>query len=152
MEGTFDDAGGLYLNSGSWGANRPVVHLIGDGKYSLPNTPLSGNMTLIDSILAATQRLNKLFVMTVMPQSPLYKQTDFIGRYGTTRDVAQLLFAQFQAKCSASPNCRYYDANHDGNHDYESSMFIDEDHLATPGALQLSRRLDSAMVVWENEK
>ncbi len=148
----FEGNGGIHIPSISWGSNPPPKQPVGTGTYSLADESLSKNMTLIDSLMAAVQRLNKQFVMTVMPQSPFYKQTDFIGLYGPTRQVAQILFTQLKAKCEAMLNCRYYDANQDGNHDYDSTMFYDQDHLATAGAMQFSRRLDSAMVLWENEK
>jgi hypothetical protein len=89
--------------------------------------------------------------MTIFPQSPWFRNTNYYGTYGPTWNEGRALVAQLRDICATIPGCRFYDANKEGGHDYDSAMFNDQDHLSSAGAERLSRRLDSALVSWMNE-
>jgi uncharacterized protein (TIGR02171 family) len=86
-------------------------------------------------------------VLVIVPQSRVYKKTESYGKFGPPWSFASSLVAKVQNLCTGNPYCTFYDANLAGDHDYADSLFFNADHLAHPGAMRLSHRLDSLLML-----
>lgn len=89
---------------------------------------------------------NDVYVVgIVFPQSPLLKLAGCFGRYGVRRSEAPALLNEVARLSEKYPNFIFMDENKMGDHDYADYMAYDEDHLAYPGALQMTARIDSVL-------
>lgn len=100
---------------------------------------------LLENFLSLTKNQGIPVVGIIFPQSPLYKETGSFGRYGPQRSVAASIIERLNALQKNYPNFVLMDENKMGNHDYSDAMAYGLDHLATPGAEQLTDRLDSVL-------
>ena len=96
-------------------------------------------------ILELSRNFGVRVVGVVFPQSPNYLKTNAWGRYGPTREAAEVMQAAVQELVEKYPNFTVLDEYHDGNHDFESELFFDEDHLCSDGSLVMTARLDSLL-------
>jgi uncharacterized protein (TIGR02171 family) len=142
----FDGRGGNFNATGNWGAVPPPVYKRGSGV--LPAPFVEENLEKLRHLALSADSQGILFVMALFPQSPGYKSTSYYGKSGPTWEAGRSIVASMKQICSQIARCRFYDANLEGDHDYDSTMAVNEDHLSTAGALVLSRRLDSALVRW----
>lgn len=142
-----DAFGGNFNAVNGWGPTPPPVFTSGRS-FVLPDEAVTRNLARLGELAREAGSHGVLFVMAVLPQAPLYKSTPYYGKYGPTWESGRALVAQFKSLCAGISNCRFYDANLEGNHDYDSLMFVNEDHLGTVGAQRLSPRLDSALKTW----
>jgi hypothetical protein len=133
--------GDNVLNSNGWGSNPPTLFPIGSGGF--PDATLFPNLREIESVINYTAGKSIPVFIVVFPQSPHYRNTAYYGKYGPTWEAGRNILAEVKQFCSGIPLCRLYDANQEGRHDYDSTMFFDEDHLSQVGGERLSRRLDS---------
>ncbi len=138
---SYDSLGGGFYPAIGWGSNPPVTFPQGSGEY--PDAVVSANLEQLRTLATEADRKGILFLMTLYPESPKYRDTPYYGKYGPKWDQGRMLVSQLRDLCLAIPHCRFYDANQEGRHDYDSSMAIDIDHLSTKGANILSQRLDS---------
>ena len=63
--------------------------------------------------------------------------------WGPLRETAVQVLNQLRFIEASNPYFHLYDANIDGNHDYEDREAFDYDHLCAVGAGKLTRRLDT---------
>ena len=85
------------------------------------------------------------FIGVVFPQNPNYKKTGAFGRYGIPRSEAPILLQEIADLSKTYPNFILFDENKMGDHDYTGDMAYDRDHLAYPGAIHFTARLDSLL-------
>ena len=146
----FDTHGGWLLDPVGWGGETPVNYA--NGPFSLESEYLAQNLQSIKDAANLAEGQGILFVITITPQSANYRNTAYFGKYGPPWQITSEVLGRIREICDGLPHCRFYDAHQSGNHDYDSTMFVNEDHLATKGAIQLSHRLDSAIVQWLGAK
>ncbi len=103
------------------------------------------NLGHLTEILELSRNFGVRVVGVVFPQSPNYLKTNAWGRYGPTREAAKVMQAAVQELVEKYPNFTVLDEYHDGNHDFESELFFDEDHLCSDGSLVMTARLDSLL-------
>ena len=113
---------------------------------------------LFDSTLAVFEEVVKIardegivVVGIIFPQNPAYRNTGSFGRYGLLRSEAPALIARIAALEDTYDNFHLVDENRMGDHEYNSSMAENDDHLTKTGARTLSRRIDSLITVWEGQ-
>ena len=100
--------------------------------------------SLIEIIELAAEK-NIYVVGIIFPQSPNFRKTGSFGRYGIRRSEAPALIQKIAKLSVKYPNFIFMDENKMGNHDYSDNMANDKDHLAYPGAVQMTARIDSVL-------
>ena len=101
------------------------------------------NMTMFKDLLSICKKNNIVLIAVLFPTNPRYKETGAYSRHGLRRSQAPALIEELNALSDDYPNFILFDENKMGDHDYTDEMAQDLDHLATPGATQLTHRLDS---------
>ena len=129
------------LESSGWGT---VAEINTDSAWTLtyPNL-IDAQFARLESLLMKALQKEIPVVGIIFPQSPLYRETGSFGRYGPQRSVAVQIIERLESLQKDYPNFVLMDENQMGNHDYTDDMAYGVDHLAGPGADQLTDRLDS---------
>jgi uncharacterized protein (TIGR02171 family) len=140
---------GIYVgNARGWGT---TPSLLNDSTWYGQDPQLfDSSFAALEEIVKAARDEGVVVVGVIFPQSPAYKETGSFGRYGLLRSEAPALIASIAALEETYDNFHLVDENRMGDHDYDSSMAENEDHLSKSGAHILSRRLDSLLTAWEN--
>jgi hypothetical protein len=95
--------------------------------------------------IAKTYDVN--IVGIIYPQNPLYISKENIwGRYGPSLSDAKMLLSTLDSLAKAKDNFYILDEYKNGENDYESSDFANDDHLNLDGAEKLTKRLDSLLL------
>ncbi len=129
-------------SSEGWGEIEVNV----DSTWASKNPGLLDRQLLrLESLLFQTDRLGLNVIGIIFPQSPDYRKTGSFGRYGPQRSVAVSIIEGLNALQKKYPNFVLMDENKMGDHDYSDAMAYGVDHLAAPGAEQLTDRLDSVL-------
>ncbi|MBR5412493.1 MAG: TIGR02171 family protein [Fibrobacter sp.] len=124
-----------------WRDNPSIVY---DSTWNQQNPELfNASLNYLDSIIHDAHDKNIYVIGVIFPQSPAYKNTGSYGAYGLTRSEAPALIDRIRLLSDSLPNFIVFDENKMGDHDYPDEMARDGDHLATPGAEQMTHRLDS---------
>lgn len=130
---------------------------VGNGWGKTPEVSIDSTWASKDTTIVPLQmqRLEELIqkaeesgihlIGIIFPQSPQYRETGSFGRYGPERSVAKRIVAQLDSLQKVYPKFILMDENKFGDHDYTDEMALDIDHLAEPGAVQLTARLDSLL-------
>jgi len=138
-------ARGFYTENSdqnSWG--NPSIS--GDSTWSLTSSDLiQTNLDTLISMIKACQKRNIILIGVITPQNPRYKETGSFGIYGFLRSQARELIQKLENLHDIYPNFILMDENKMGDHDYTGDMAMNNDHLATKGAEQLTNRLDSLL-------
>ncbi len=140
--------GRAFMGCISWGGDEPQVSIdstIFDDKPEL----IKNNFAVLRSILESTAQKNVHVVGVIFPQSPAYKSTGALGRYGLRRSKAKVLVDSLKGLESEFANFSLMDENKFGDHDYGDDMALDYDHLCHRGAAKISVRLDSLLQTLE---
>jgi hypothetical protein len=124
----------------TWGA--PVVAEDSSWKSSQPQNYEANFNNLVKTINICQQN-DIIMIGVITPQNPRYKETGSFGKYGILRSEAPTLIQQIADLSTEYPNFILMDENKMGDHDYTDDMAYDRDHLAAPGAAQLTARIDS---------
>ena len=103
------------------------------------------NLLALERILARSRDAGVKVVGVVFPQTPYYSQTGSWGRYGPTRRAAKVMQDAVAALAEKYPHFTVMDEYHDGENDYTSEDFANEDHLGLAGAQKLTERLDALL-------
>jgi uncharacterized protein (TIGR02171 family) len=141
--GNFDSLGTMASVSQNWGSSPPYVEAVQG--FTMESPIVQSNLAFLRKMIHQITGGNVALVITLMPESPLYPQTRFFGKYGPDRVTGPAMIQSIRALCEESPLCRLYDANQAGQHDYTSDDAINEDHLSSVGALRYTPRLDSVL-------
>ncbi len=129
------------FSTGEWEDDPPIYH---DSAWHQEDPSLfEASLSYLESIIRDAHEKSIYVIGVIFPQSPAYKNTGSYGAYGLKRSEAPVLIERINHISDTLPNFFMIDENKMGNHDYSEEMARDRDHLATPGAEQLTRRLDS---------
>jgi uncharacterized protein (TIGR02171 family) len=88
-----------------------------------------------------TRRIH--WIIVNFPENPNYKNTRAYSFQGPSRQTAHDILDTLYGMTLSNSYFHLYDANNDGNHDYDSSDALDAGHLSAQGAGKLSVRVDS---------
>ena len=99
----------------------------------------------IRKFLTLAKSRNIYAVAIVFPQNPRYRETGSWGRYGPRRSAMPAILDSLNALEAGFDNFRLMNENKMGEHDYPDSFAFNTDHLAFPGAVQITRRLDALL-------
>jgi uncharacterized protein (TIGR02171 family) len=117
-----------------------------DSSWTTTNSWLVGwQMKRLRDFLQKAEERGIYVVGVVFPQNPRYRETGSWGRYGPRRSEMPALLDSMRVLQEEYANFVVMNENKMGKHDYADSMAQNTDHLAFPGALQLTRRLDSLL-------
>lgn len=117
-----------------------------DSTWTTTNSWLVGwQMKRLRDFLQKAEERGIYVVGVVFPQNPRYRETGSWGRYGPRRSEMPALLDSMRVLQEEYANFVLMNENKMGKHDYADSMAQNTDHLAFPGALQLTRRLDSLL-------
>ncbi|MBD3422679.1 MAG: SUMF1/EgtB/PvdO family nonheme iron enzyme [Chitinivibrionales bacterium] len=126
--------------SGEWGEPK-----VDGGDFSLQDSVVK-NTTALLAELADSARKRGVHVLIVnMPQHPDYKDMQTYGRLGPHDDTFDQQMAFLKNLESTNSYFHVYDANNNGEHDYEDIHAFDCNHLSNIGAEKLSARVDSML-------
>jgi formylglycine-generating enzyme required for sulfatase activity len=140
----FDSTGYTnYRCSGGWGDT-----LIDKGDYAFSDTFVQTNLHTIAASADTLAAHGVELIIINYPQNPLYKYTSSIGRYGPSRATYGLVTQWVDSLCRVNPFVHFYDANNNGDHDYDANDAFDPNHLNYLGAQKLSGRLDSLLTLY----
>lgn len=103
------------------------------------------NLNSLTNMVKTAHEKGIYFIGVVFPQNPNFKNTGAFGRYGIPRSEAPLLLQEIADLSKTYPNFILFDENKMGDHDYTGDMANDRDHLAYPGAIHFTARLDSLL-------
>ena len=84
-------------------------------------------------------------VAVIFPQNPRYRQTGSWGRYGPRRSKIPEILDSVRSLEHEFSNFHIMNENKMGHHDYVDVMAVNTDHLARPGAIRMTRRLDALL-------
>jgi formylglycine-generating enzyme required for sulfatase activity len=138
------DTGGYTTDrpEGGWGS--PTVDKV---DYPFSDTFVQVNLRTFREA-SDTLAAHAIHVLMVQyPESPLYKNTASIGRYGPSRTTYYQITKWLDSLSAVNPFFHFYDANNGGDHDFADSEAYDQNHLNFRGAQKLGRRLDSLLNV-----
>lgn len=133
---------GEYQSEESGLDNNPEVNFMNYDKEKA-----DFNKKKLLSIIEAAKSYGANVVGVIFPQSPLYiTANDIWGRYGPSLDDAADLLDYLDSLAKAKSNFYILDEYKNGQNDYKSSDFANEDHLGLDGADKLTKRLDSLLL------
>jgi len=139
-------SGEEFVPSGKWSGVAPI-DVTSDGTLQS-----QGYLTNIRKLNVLVDDLSKKGIKLLLvnfPVNPNYRYTSYAETYGPRWPVYNELLDTLKKLEKSYPNYRLYDANRFGNHDYVSGDAQDDGHLATQGAIKLTRRIDSLLVDWK---
>lgn len=113
--------------------------------YRKSPTAYRTNFNSLTNMVKTAHEKGIYFIGVVFPQNPNFKNTGAFGRYGIPRSEAPLLLQEIADLSKTYPNFILFDENKMGDHDYTGDMANDRDHLAYPGAIHFTARLDSLL-------
>jgi hypothetical protein len=129
------------FTASGWEDEPPFLH---DSTWNQQDPELfNASLNYLDSIILDAHQKSIYVIGVIFPQSPAYKNSGAYGAYGLKRSEAPALIDRISHISDTLPNFIFFDENKMGNHDYSDEMARDRDHLATPGAEQMTHRLDS---------
>lgn len=134
---------GLYKSSSvGWGGDIPEV-AYDVNWFTNDQSGFAYNLQKLDETIELAHNFGVHVVGVVYPQSPNFVKTNAWGRYGPTRESAKVMEETVLELAKGYSNFTVLDAYHDGNHDFSSEDFSNEDHLGLAGAQKMARSLDS---------
>ncbi len=147
ISAAYDTLGGGTFESRNWGANLPPTDfpLSAPADLDTTNAYWTWNLSTLDALAATLSARGILLVAVICPQSSKYAASTFSGFADPPWALYRQLRRQVAEVLAGHRGAVLYDAYRDGNHDYVSSEFWNESHLATSGARKLSRRIDSVV-------
>ncbi|MEK7392498.1 MAG: hypothetical protein AAB214_08005, partial [Fibrobacterota bacterium] len=143
-----DSLGGRdYGTGGSWGVD-PVWYAP-PAVEDFEAEPFLSNWTdLVETIsMCEVRRIHVLLVN--FPQSPLYANSPYMGKYGPTWANWQELSRRLDSLQTRHPYLHFYDAHRGARHEFPQAAFGNEDHLNHTGAILLTGKLDSIIRTFE---
>lgn len=123
-----------------WGAAANSVDVASD---SLDGAVFARNWSRLSGAVEFLADAGIHVVLVNFPVSPRFRATPRAGRWEPYWNTYHEILGRLKTLERKSDRIHFVDANLDGAHDYTDSDALDWDHLAMPGAIKLSRRLDS---------
>ena len=99
----------------------------------------------LEEIIEMAESRDIYVVGIVFPQNPNFQKTGSFGRYGPRRSEAPALLQGIADLSKKHPNFIFMDENKMGNHDFLGEVSNDKDHLAYPGAIKMTAKVDSVL-------
>ena len=99
----------------------------------------------LEEIIEMAESRDIYVVGIVFPQNPNFQKTGSFGRYGPRRSEAPALLQGIADLSKKHPNFIFMDENKMGNHDFLGEVSNDKDHLAYPGAIKMTAKVDSLL-------
>ena len=125
-----------------WGA--PLVELDSNWMDSYPGSVL-WQLDRLRRFLKKAESRGIQVVAVIFPQNPRYRQTGSWGRYGPRRSKIPEILDSVRSLEHEFSNFHIMNENKMGHHDYVDVMAVNTDHLARPGAIRMTRRLDALL-------
>jgi uncharacterized protein (TIGR02171 family) len=137
-----DSTGNHPIPAGSWGGPNPPDKS-GAPAWTTADSNYQVNLADLKAFAQgfAARGIHVLFV--VFPQNPGYAATPHYQLSGPSMETARAVLQDVRALESLSDHIHFYDAHNFGVHDYSDADAYDVDHMAAPGAIKLTDRLDS---------
>ena len=134
---------GFYgVRSVNWGIDTPVCN--GSITWTVADTNCQNSLATIRMLADTLRNKGVHWILINFPVSPYYKNTQAYSTWGPSWQTAHDILQSLRQIDSTNDYFHFYDANDDGNHDYNSTIdAFDEDHLSSLGAAKLSMRVDS---------
>ena len=139
--GSLSDRGDHYQSAGGWGGDNPSS--IDVATDSLEGKIFARNWERLVSTAKELADSGVQVILVQFPVSPRYRNTPRAGRWEPYWSTYEEMISRFKRLESLSPRIHFVDENKDGKHDYADDEAWDSDHLASTGAMKLTRRLDS---------
>ena len=99
----------------------------------------------VEDFIKEAEEKGIYLVAIIFPQSPDYRMTGSLGRYGLRRSVAIKMIEKLHKFEKTYPHFKLMDENKMGDHDYGDEDAMNCDHLSHAGANKLTERLDSLL-------
>ncbi len=140
-----DSLGTIYIGPPTtpWDTTSPTM--ITQKPWIANDTTLTQTVNLLGNMVQVLRSQKVYAVLIITPQSHIYKNAPYYGKFGPPWAIARDLVPKIQNLCTGNPYCIFYDADQYGNHDFPDSLFFNSDHLVNSGAKQLSHRIDSLL-------
>jgi len=136
------------IENRGWYDEDGTAEIVEKGWDELSPTPEENFMSLMKIIQTAKNK-GVHIIGLIFPISPYYKQTDQYGRHGMLRSTAEIYMRRLQELDEQEEFFVLMDENKMGDHDYDTSMAMDFDHLNLDGSKKLTARLDSLIQTLE---
>lgn len=105
------------------------------------------NLKKVRNILDSAKAAGVLVVGAIFPQSPYYAQTHSAwGRYGLTLKDAEKIESAVNELTKEYDNFVILDEYKNGQNDFVSEDFANDDHLGLKGAVKVAKHIDSLLV------
>ena len=138
-----DEMGYVRFNAKPW-EDLPVVEY--DSTWmDFASDNFYESFAHLEEIIELAESRDIYVVGIVFPQNPNFQKTGSFGRYGPRRSEAPALLQKIADLGTKHPNFIFMDENKMGNHDFLGEMSNDKDHLAYPGAVKMTARIDSLL-------
>jgi uncharacterized protein (TIGR02171 family) len=129
-------------NSGGWGGDPALIQTSNLG-WTGNDLDFRKNLASIRTV-ADSMRIRKVhWIVVNFPVSPHYRNSEAYALFGPSWKTARDILDSLQEISSTNGYFHLYDANGDGNHDYNDSDACDQNHLSLSGAEKLTGRVDS---------
>jgi uncharacterized protein (TIGR02171 family) len=139
--GTFDTLGLCLSDCDGWGPPPPATS--GSITWTVTDTNYIRNFNIIAQIAAELAALQIHFVMINFPENPGMKNTPYYMCEGPSWATGDSVMQQFKALGNNNPYFHFFDQYNNGNPDYDSTDFTNQNHLCTAGAAKMGQRVDS---------
>ena len=138
-----DEMGYVRFNAKPW-EDLPVVEY--DSTWmDFASDNFYEALSHVKEIVELAEGMGVYVIGIVFPQNPNFQKTGSFGRYGPRRSEAPALLQEIASISEEHPNFIFMDENKMGNHDFLGEMSNDKDHLAYPGAVKMTARVDSLL-------
>jgi len=150
VENTFSDLGGWQETT------KPnpsmTVQVMNDSVFFEKGMEaLDERLNDLENFVKLAAQKDVYVVGLMIPQSEQYSKTGSYGAYGLQRSVAKEKIKWLETLAENNNNFVLMDEYKMGDHDYKG-LLLDQDHLSTPGAKQLTTRLDSLLGTLKDDK
>jgi hypothetical protein len=128
--------------SEGWGGDPPLIQT-DNLEWTVNDTDFRKNLASI-RMVADSARIRKVhWIVVNFPVSPHYRNTEAYAMFGPSWQTARCILDSLREISLTNEYFHLYDANNDGNHDYDDADALNENHLSFLGAEKLSGRIDS---------
>jgi hypothetical protein len=133
---------GFVMNSPQgWGGNPPPIQ--GDLTWTVNDVNFQQNLATIRMIADSLRDRQIHWIVVNFPVSPYYRNSAAYSVKGPSWQTAHDILDTLRKIDFANEYFHFYDANKDGNHDYDSADAYDQNHMSYLGGRKLSIRVDS---------
>jgi uncharacterized protein (TIGR02171 family) len=129
-----------------WGPQ--IAPFIGKMDWDATDSNYLNNLRTLRDLAGDCAARNIHLVMLNTPISPFYKNQQYYGYFGPSRETALQIIDDLRKLEQNNHYFHLYDANLDGNHDYSNADAWDFIHLSYQGAQKITARVDSLIHIY----